>query len=445
MALPPEAVGIQRLRRHIRDLVDWEMGTLRSVRARRPVHRREDYEDLPEFRAMRENGRQNMERYERALQFLFEHGGVKLGTLQKRFMEAVRRVSLHRMYGEQLLANMAELRERFGIESVERATCILFPRRSGKTTVQTIDAAVTLVSQPDGNIVCFNLTGRQSDAWMKQTIQYLDIFREAGGEFAWTEVHRHMPERLTIRVHALGTVNTVMAFPGAQAGKFDNIRGMGVRLCKCYLDEAAFFDEGCMPVLAPLLLHGASLILTSSIAPGGARQGLMKILDATYGDGKKAVLEVNMIRACKGCQQRGEEDRCTHVLALPQHFQQQTDVAFVETILSPWAGTAAREIHNLQDKPLMYVITFLLRWTWIKLIRRSTVSPRSRATASTSSATRPATGMCCVPTTALFTSALIQPLWAPVRKPRSLPRSSALSRRQGQASRLAFRAVRRRW
>ncbi len=342
----------QRLRGFVAQAVDAELARLRGARSRQRLHRREDYAELPEYKAMRQSGRQNLERFERALRFLFEHGGVKLGAYQKRFLNAVRRVSVTRMFGEQLLANMDFLEREFGITSAERAVCILFPRRSGKTTVQTIDAACTLVSQPDGNVVCFNLNGRQSTAWIKQTMQYLDIFREAGGEFAWTEVDRHMPERLTIRVHALGTDNCVMAFPGAQAGKFENLRGMGIKLFKCYLDEAAFFDEACMPVMAPLLVNGAVLVLTSSIAPGGARAGLMKILDAKYGNGQSVVLEENMIRACAACEQRGQPDQCKHLITLPQHFQRSADIAFVEALLSPWEGAGARELHNQHDKPL---------------------------------------------------------------------------------------------
>lgn len=330
-------------------LVDEELTRLRQTRQQRHVRPREAYRDLPEYRAMQQSGRQNILRYERALRFLLEHGGVKLGALQKRFLAAVRRVSITRMYGDQLLANMDFLRREFGVESVERAVCILFPRRSGKTVVETIDAACTVVSQPDGNVLCFNLTGRQSSAWMKQTMQYLEIFREAGGEFAWSEADRKMPERLSIHVHALGCVNTIMSFPG----KFENLRGMGVKLFKVYLDEAAFFDEDCVPVIAPLLVNGAVLILTSSVAPGGARAGLMKILDAQYADGRKAVLEVNFDEKCPACIQRGA-DECTHIMRMRQFFQREMDVKFAEALMSPWTGIAARELHNKQDKPLVY-------------------------------------------------------------------------------------------
>jgi hypothetical protein len=360
MPVASEYERYKRLDALLETMVDDELAELKRQTRDYRVYKREEYANLPAVKQMRSNGRQNLERYERAMAFLFEHGGIKPGYLQKRFMQSVLRVSLRRMFGKELLANMPFLRERLGIESAERAACILYPRRSGKTTAQTMDAAVTLVSQPNGNVVCFNLTGRQSAAWMKQCMRYLDVFRQSGSEFAWTVHDRKMPERLVIEVPALGTRNTVMAFPGAQAARFDNLRGMGERLAKIYVDEAAFFDENCMGVMAPLAVLGASLILTSSIAPGGARAGLMKILDAKHKDGHPAVLEVNFIQACRACQVKGLSDQCEHRIHLPQHFQNAADLEFVEVLMSPWEGTAGRELYNVHDKPLMYALLYLL-------------------------------------------------------------------------------------
>ncbi len=73
-----------------------------------------------------------------------------------------------------------------------------------------------------------------------------------------------------------------MSFPGAQAARFDNLRGMGIKLAKAYFDEAAFFEEAVMPVAAPLLVNGANLILTTSVAPGGARTGTSALCVCAY-------------------------------------------------------------------------------------------------------------------------------------------------------------------
>ncbi len=109
-----------RLQRFLHDLIAAELHDVDTYRERHMLYRREEYEDLPAFRAMRSSGRQNLERYEEALNFLFEQCGVKLGHLQASFMRGVMAISLHRMFGTQLLANMAFLREKFGAPAAAR-------------------------------------------------------------------------------------------------------------------------------------------------------------------------------------------------------------------------------------------------------------------------------------------------------------------------------------
>jgi hypothetical protein len=325
---------------------------LDALREQRPVRLRYAYEDLPEFRALQSSGRKRLERYEAALQFLFQRRGVKLGHLQHDFRKEVRLAGIKRMFGEELLENYAWLHARFGMASFDQAVCILFPRRSGKTTVQCIDAACTAVSQPDGNVVSFNLTGRQSSAWLKQCMGYLKLFK-GSAEFDWTVVDRKLPERITIRARCAGTDNTISAYPGAQAGSFDNLRGMGFKLCKLYLDEGAFFDERGIPVMLPLLANGAALIVTSSIAPGGARTGAMRLLDAKDGDGRAVVRELNWIKACSACVQKGAADQCTHRVQRPQHFQSHAGQEFLHDLMKPFEGSYEREMLNQYDKPLI--------------------------------------------------------------------------------------------
>jgi len=141
------------------------LGAAADRAAKRPCLRKTEYEEQPEALAQRMPGRQNLERFERAFQYLFTHGGVRLGYLQQRFLHAARLVLLRRMFGDaELVAYWPELRDRFKIARLYTAGAIVFPRRSGKTTVQTLLAAVVAVSQPDGNVCCFNLTGPGSMA-----------------------------------------------------------------------------------------------------------------------------------------------------------------------------------------------------------------------------------------------------------------------------------------
>ena len=103
---------------------------LAQLRERRPVRRRTEYADLPEFEAMRSTGRARLDKFERALAYLFEHGGVRLGRLQHKLMHAVRMAALKRMFGDELLLHLDYLRARYGIKEIYENVVILFPRHA---------------------------------------------------------------------------------------------------------------------------------------------------------------------------------------------------------------------------------------------------------------------------------------------------------------------------
>jgi hypothetical protein len=152
----PCAVDV--LRNSLRAARDAESARLDAYEAQQIVRPRDAYARRPEFRALRDAGLQRLERFDRAIAYLRNEGGVKLGYLQERFLRAIRLVSLPKMLGErQLLANMPLLQRKYGVTSIEDTAAIIYPRRAGKTTVQCLAAAALAVSQPDGNIVCFNL------------------------------------------------------------------------------------------------------------------------------------------------------------------------------------------------------------------------------------------------------------------------------------------------
>jgi len=160
-----------------------------------------------------------------------------------------------------------------------------------------------------------------------------------------------MPERISIRAGAVGTVNMISAYPGAQAGSFDNKRGMGFKLLAGFFDEWAFFSPQAQPSLLPIFANGAALIIATSVAMGGARAGTMKILDATYPDGKRAVLEVNMIQGCTACRAKGEPERCKHITPRPQHFTRRVHQRRLQALMAPFEGSFERELLNQNDRP----------------------------------------------------------------------------------------------
>lgn len=178
-----------------------------------PVRRKTEYANLQAVRAAQSSGRQNLERFERALRFLFDECGVRLGYLQLKFLHAARTVLLKRMFGTGIVSEQSYLQAKFQIKRLYDTCSIIFPRRSGKTTVQTILAAVLAVSQPDGNYVAFNLTGRQSKAWLNQSIKWMELFQKSP-EFRYVELQRDMRESLMIR-NCCGTTARIASFAGA--------------------------------------------------------------------------------------------------------------------------------------------------------------------------------------------------------------------------------------
>ncbi len=328
-----------------------EKERLVNLRVERPPHMRIEYEDIPEFKHLKSSGRQLLERFDRGLKFQYTAGGVRLGYLQVRTMKSIKTSLVKILFRAQLLGNTNYLLTVHDIQEIYDAVVILFPRRSGKTTVQTIAGAAIGVSQPDGNVVSFNITGRQARMWLSQCRKYLMTYMKSD-EFRFEVIAENMNEFVKIKSVATGTINTICAYPGSQGKDFKNLRGVGENLCMCFVDEGYWFSEEGVPVLVPLLANGAALVITSSVGSGGPRAGLMAILDAQYGDGTMAVKEINYSTTCEECIAANiPEGRCTHNYQRPQHFQSNFSQLRTKVLLSPFEGVHERELLNRQDKP----------------------------------------------------------------------------------------------
>lgn len=328
-----------------------EKKRLEDLRIERPPHLRIEYEDIPAYKQLNSSGRQLLERFDRALQVQFKLGGVRLGYLQVRTMKSIKTSLVKVLFKAQLLGNTNYLLTVHDIKEIFDAVVILFPRRSGKTTVQTIAGAAIGVSQPNGNVVSFNITGRQARMWLSQCRKYLMTYMKSD-EFRFEVVNENMNEFVRIKSIAAGTINTICAYPGSQGKDFKNLRGVGEDLCMCFVDEGYWFSEEGVPVLVPLLANGAALVITSSVGAGGPRAGLMAILDAQYDDGTLAVKEINYSTTCEECQAANiPEGRCTHVYHRPQGFQSNFSQLRTKVLLTPFEGVHERELLNRQDKP----------------------------------------------------------------------------------------------
>lgn len=177
-----------------------------------------------------------------------------------------------------------------------------------------------------------------------------------------------MRESVTIRSHATGTNNTMSSYPGSSGSGFSNLRGMGERLAMLFIDEFAFFDSAGMPVILPLLANGAALVMTSSVAPGGSREGIMAILDAKYADGSKAVLELNWMQSCDACKRAGRSDRCAHITQPPQHFQRRADQERLRALLAVCVPS---------PPPSFYVSSGVGELTAVPMVHSPTRAPTS--------------------------------------------------------------------
>jgi hypothetical protein len=304
--------------------------------------------EMMEQRKSRGAGRRNLERFERAVQFLFK-SGVRLGYLQARLLQAGRIVMLRRMFGSDIVNELDYLRTRFGITKLDSSVAVLFPRRTGKTTAQTIIAACVLVSQPDGNVCCFNLRARQSKAWFSQTATWVEKFKNSD-EFRYRELKRDGQEKLIIR-NCTGTDVELSSFPGPADAEGSNFRGMGARIALMNIDEFFFIKPSVYPTILPLLVNGSALMLTSS-QNKDPDSPIRKMINARYEDsGQDAVLRYNWLQACADCRAAKQDERCTHIEQQPQHFQKQSDMRRVRALVEPFGdGGFDREMGNVTGR-----------------------------------------------------------------------------------------------
>lgn len=188
------------------------------------LKRKSEYQLMDSFKELECSGRIKLARFERATRYLFDKCGVQLGHKQELLFEAILTAYLLNMFGDDLVSNISYLKTKYKLQELFDAVAILFPRREGKTVGTAIFAAIIVVSQPYGNIICYNIGARQSEGWLHQTIQYLDYFRESD-EFGWTLDDKDGKEMISIKSKATGTTNTIYSYP---CGLGDGKIGIGI-------------------------------------------------------------------------------------------------------------------------------------------------------------------------------------------------------------------------
>lgn len=139
------------------------------------VHRKFEYEEKKSFQSHQNSGRKRLEALEGAFRYLFENSSLKLGYLQKRLIDVIIVAFMRKMFGDDLVPNLAYITKKYAIEELNDTVAILFPRRSGKTVASAIMIAVICVSQPHGNSIMYNLTALQAEEFLAEAMYAIQL------------------------------------------------------------------------------------------------------------------------------------------------------------------------------------------------------------------------------------------------------------------------------
>jgi hypothetical protein len=289
------------------------------------------------------NGHANLARFNEALEFLEKEKGLKFGFTQKQLINVARLILLKRMFGTGLPAALIELQLKYAFKELYEQAAVTLPRRSGKTVVQTVLAAVIAVTQPEGNVCCFNLGGRQAKEWLAQAIGIMRLFR--GSKFDWRLVNIESKEYISI-VNCTGTAAKVSSYPGPKDADASNFRGMGTKLMLLLYDEFYFFKEVVWSTTLPLAKLGAPILMISSMSKtydDAVRRMIYHKLD----NGENLFLLFDWMRACPDCVARGQANTCDHIENRPQHFEPRGSLRRMRGLMQHFGNESfERELMN---------------------------------------------------------------------------------------------------
>ena len=136
------------------------------------TERKYKYQFLPTMKEIECSGRLKLARFDRAYKYLTEECGVEIGHMQEKLYLAIRITFLPLMFEKDLISNIDYLRNKYNITEIFNMFAALYPRREGKTVMTAIVAAIFMVSQPNGNVICYNLAKRQGKIYPFFLITY---------------------------------------------------------------------------------------------------------------------------------------------------------------------------------------------------------------------------------------------------------------------------------
>jgi hypothetical protein len=262
-------------------------------------------------------GMQRLQDFDDAIKFLSDHRGVKLSAMQEKMVNVGRVVIMKKIFGASLPRYYNELLRKYNVPFIRQQASVVLPRRSGKTVGLAVIVAALLVSQPDGNVVNFALQGRQAKEWLGVVDALLFLFKDS--PFDWTSSERNANEYIEIN-NRTGTTARVSCFPGPRDEDASNYRGVGSKLLLMVYDEFYFFKECIYRTTLPLVKMDAGILMVSSMARKSGT-AVDRMIHQKLEDNTDLFIRIDWIRACPDCIEAGTQDKCNHILQVPQHFE----------------------------------------------------------------------------------------------------------------------------
>ena len=217
--------------------------------------RRDQYDYSPEALAAMQPGRRRLLAFMRCTGKMLarmalppEKGGqgIRLSYEQHRLFNVMRDAMLVRFYGGDTRDYLADLEFLEGITArpgdVYSKVAIILARRSGKTMTQTTVGGVTLLSQPDGNVLEYNMTQDQAKSWFSEAWGRCELLKN-DDEFAWSCKAKSDGKSAQFRRHHIkGNHTRLRVYGNARDPRnAQNLRSTGNNAALVCWDEGLFY------------------------------------------------------------------------------------------------------------------------------------------------------------------------------------------------------------
>jgi hypothetical protein len=344
-------------------LLDREEALQNAVRR---FGRREEYAYSEEAIAAMQPGRQRLLMFEKCRARLLAQMakpvtkksdagmGIRLSYEQTRLFNVMRDTMLLRFYGGDVKEYMRDIEFILGVVphamDIYSKAAVILPRRSGKTLVQSTVGACTLLSQPTGNVLAYNMTNQQGIQWQKEVVNRCKLLKN-DPDFAWNVAAEHNGKYVEFNrtgiVH--GTNTTLYVFGNARdARNAQNLRSTGANALLVALDEGMFFCSEAYQVILPTIANGAAMVITSSTPPYNSPA--LGMLTSKLPNGRPVLRTINWRKQCLACENREKktqtEVECHHHASRPLHFRSRTDEEILEALMRPFGDAYATEMLN---------------------------------------------------------------------------------------------------